>query len=115
MRAAASAMASIPEAQFRCTVMAGTRDGTPAHSADTRAGFAASAGITTLPRITSSSRSLGQCARYSVSWKATLARSATCVSRSGPPIFTNGVRAPATIATRGVDAFHATITPPPPL
>jgi len=56
-RVAASATASRPEAQLRWTVSAGTWWGTPAHSAATRAGLVASTGITTLPRITSSSRS----------------------------------------------------------
>ena len=52
----AFATASMPEAQFRCTVTAGTCSGTPARSATTRAEFAASAGMAQCP-IRAGSRS----------------------------------------------------------
>ena len=54
IRYAASATASIPEAQLRWTVAPGTRSGTPASRAATRATLAASAGWAQLPRTTSS-------------------------------------------------------------
>jgi hypothetical protein len=63
MRWQAFATDSMPEAQFRCTVTAGTRSGTPARSATTRAEFAASAGMAQWPNTTSSIRSGSSSAR----------------------------------------------------
>ena len=51
---AAETKASMPEAQFLCTVKAGIFSGNPAFKAITRAILAASAGCATLPIITSS-------------------------------------------------------------
>jgi hypothetical protein len=56
MRWQAFATASMPEAQLRCTVTAGTRSGTPARRATMRDEFAASLGIAQCPNTTSSIR-----------------------------------------------------------
>ena len=86
------AIDSMPEAQFRCTVKAGTRSGIPARSATTRATFVDSEGWATFP-MTTSSISLGSTpVRASSSETAMRPSAEACTSASAVPALAKGVR-----------------------
>src|SRR5882672_2702430 len=89
----------MPEAQFRCTVKAGTERGTPASSAATRAMFADSAGVPQLPSTTSSTRAGSSSVRAMSSRTATRPSSCAGTSASAVPAFAKGVRRPSTMTT----------------
>ena len=99
IRCAASTTLSIPEAQLRLTVNAGTFLGILASRAITRATFAASAGPAMFPTTTSSIDSGSISARSTASRMTTRPSSTAPTPRSTVPALTNGVRAPVTTTT----------------
>ena len=98
---AASATASMPEAQLRWTVSAGTCCGTPAHSAATRAGLAASTGMHDVAEDHFIQPVGGRGRRDRAPPAiATRARSVTWTLRNAVPALASGVRTPATTAAQ---------------
>src|SRR5262249_7732483 len=93
-------MASIPEAQFRCTGKAGAGRGTPAASETTRPMLGAPAGVPQLPSTPSSTRAASNSVRARSSDTATRPSSAAETVARGPPDFAKGVRTPFTMTTR---------------
>ncbi len=110
-RRAAVAIASIPEAQFRFTVRAGTRAGIPALNAITRAMLVASAGLPTFP-ITTWSITSAPTADRSRHSRATI-RPSSCAGSplSTLPALQNGVRIPLAMTTSRITAA---VPPRPP-
>ena len=90
-------IASKPDAQLRETVMAGTDSGTPARSAMTRATLAASTGLPTQPKTTSSIRAGSSPVRASTAAVAVRPSSAASQPASVVPIRAKGVRTPSTM------------------
>ena len=95
MRWWAAVIASIPEAQLRCTVTAGTCCGTPERSAITRAMFAASTGWATQPMMTSESSPGSMPVLVSRAEHASRPRSSAVRRARSVPILQNGVRTAA--------------------